>query len=56
MQNMTEFHEVARNLLVVLHEVFIVVVLCEVGILYLLVHNNLMHSRPLYEVVRLFSP
>ena len=47
-----EFHEVDRNFLKVLHEIILVVVLYEVGILYLLVHSNLLHIRSLHEVVR----
>ena len=47
-----EFHEVDRNLLEVLHEITLVVVLYEVGILYLLVHSNILHIRSLHEVVR----
>ena len=47
-----EFYEVGRNLLELLHKVLHVVVLYEVGIL--LVHNNLLHSRSLHEVVRKF--
>ena len=34
-----EFHEVGRNFLEILHEILLVVVLYEVGILYLLVHK-----------------
>ena len=37
------------------HEVLLVVVLCEVT-LYLLVHDNLLHSRSLQEVVMILSP
>ena len=40
-----EFHEVGKNFLEVLHKVLIVVVLYEVGILYLQVHSNLLHFR-----------
>ena len=47
-----EFCEVGRNFLEVLHKVSHVVVLYEVGILYLLVHSNLLHDRSLHEVVR----
>ena len=47
-----EFYKVARTFLGVLHEVLLVEVLCEVGLLYLLVHNNLLYSRSLHEVVR----
>ena len=47
-----EFCEVGRNFLEVLHEILLVVVLYEVGILYLLVHSNLLHIRSLHEVVR----
>ena len=50
-----EFCEVG-NFLEVLHEIFLVVVLYEVGILYLLVHSNLLHSRSLHEVVRKLPP
>ena len=38
-----EFHEVGKNLLEVLHEILLVALLYEVGILYLLVHSNLLH-------------
>ena len=51
-----QFHEVGRNFLEVLHEVLLVVVLYEVGILYLLDHNNLLHSRSLHEIVRILAP
>ena len=51
-----EFCEVGRNFLEVLHEILLVVVLYEVGILYLLVHSNLLHIRSLHEVVRKLSP
>ena len=47
-----EFHEVGRNFPEVLHEVLLVAVLCEVGIIYLLVNDNLPHSGSLHEVVR----
>ena len=47
-----KFHEVDRNFFEVLHEIILVVVLCEVGILYLLVHSNLLHIRSLHAVVR----
>ena len=50
------FHEVGRNFLEVLHEVLLVEVLYKVGILYLLVHNNLLHSRSLHEVVGKLPP
>ena len=39
-----ECHEVGRNFRKVLHEIILVVVLYEVGILYLLVHSNLLHT------------
>ena len=45
-------YEVGRNFLEVLHEILLVVVLYEVGILYLLVHSNLLYIRSLLEVVR----
>ena len=48
-----EFYEVGRNFLEVLHEVLLVVVLYEVGILYLLVHDNLLHSRSFHDVIRI---
>ena len=51
-----EFCEVGRNFLEVLHEILLVVVLYEVGILYLLVHSNLLHIRSLHEVVRKLPP
>ena len=51
-----DFHEVARNFLEVLYEVFLVVLLCEVGILYLLVHKNLLHSKSLHKVVSKLPP
>ena len=51
-----EFHELARGFLGVLHEVLLVVVLCEGDIPYLLVHNNLLHNRYLVEVVRKLPP
>ena len=51
-----EFHEVGENFLEVLHKVLIVVVLYEVGILYLQVHSNLLHFRSLHEVVRKLPP
>ena len=51
-----EFHEVGRNFIEVLHEIIPVVVLYEVGILYLLVHSNLLHIRWLHEVVRKLLP
>ena len=51
-----EFHEVGRNFLEVLHEIILVVVLYEVGILYLLVHSNLLYIRSLHEVVRKLPP
>ena len=47
-------HEVARTFLEALYVVLVVVVLCKVGILYLLVYNNLLHSKSLHEVVRKF--
>ena len=51
-----EFCEVGRNFLKVLHETLLVVVLYEVGILYLLVHSNLLHIRSLHEVERKLPP
>ena len=51
-----EFCEVGRNFLEVLHEILLVVVLYEVGMLYLLVHSNLLHIRSLHEVVRKLPP
>ena len=42
-----EFYEVVRD-----YEVLLVVVLCEVGILYLLVHDNLLCSRSLHKVIK----
>ena len=47
-----QFCEVGGSFLEVLHEILLVVVLYEVGILYLLVHSNLLHIRSLHEVVR----
>ena len=51
-----EFLEVGGNFLEVLHEVLLAVVFYEVGILYLLAHNNLLHSQSLHEVVRKLPP
>ena len=51
-----EFFEVGRNFLEGLHEIFFVVVLYEVGVLYLLVHSNLLHIRSLHEVIRKVPP
>ena len=48
-----EFHKVARTFLGVLHEVLLVEVLYEVRILYLLVHDNLLHSRSFHDVIRI---
>ena len=50
-----DFQE-GENFLEVLHKVLIVVVLNEVGILYLLVHSNLLHIRSLHKVVRKLPP
>ena len=50
--SIAEFREVGRNFLEVLHEILLVVVVYEVGILYLLVHSNLLRIRSLHEVVR----
>ena len=50
-----EFHDVGKNFLDVLHRA-IVVVLYEVGILYVQVHSNLPHFRLLHEVVRKLTP
>ena len=47
-----EFHGVCKNFLEVLHKVLIVVVLYEVGILYLQVHSNLLDFKSLHKVVR----
>ena len=47
-----EFCEVGRNFPQVLHEILLVVVLYEVGILYLHVHSNLLHIRSLHELAR----
>ena len=52
-----EFHEVVKNFLKVVHKVLIVVVLYEIGIVYLPVHSNRhfrcsRHFRSLHEVVR----
>ena len=47
-----KFREVGRNFLEVLHDILLVVVLYEVGILYLLFNSNLLHIRSLHEVVR----
>ena len=51
-----EFHKVVRNFCEGFHEVIlvVVVVLFEVGILYLLVPNDLLHSKSLHEVVKQF--
>ena len=51
-----EFYEVVKNFLEVLHEILIVVVLYEVGILYLQVHSNLLYFRSLHEVVKKLPP
>ena len=51
-----EFCEVGRNFFEVLHEILLVVVLYEVGILYLFVHSNLLHMRSLHEVVWKLPP
>ena len=51
-----EFCEVGRNFFEVLHEILFVVVLYEIGILYILVHSNLLHTRSLHEVVRKLPP
>ena len=51
-----EFHEVGRNFHEVLHEIILVVVLYEVGIIYLPVHSNLLHIRSLHEVVKKLHP
>ena len=47
-----EFYEVVRNLLERFHDLLLIVVLCEVGILYLLVHNILLNNRSFYGVVQ----
>ena len=51
-----EFCEVGRNFFEVLHEILFVLVLCEIGILYRLFHNNLLHIRSLHKVVRKLPP
>ena len=48
--------EVGRNFLEVLYAILLVVVLYEVDILYLLVHNNLLHIRSLHGVLRRLHP
>ena len=50
-----EFCEVGRNFLEVLHAIVLVLVLYEVGILYIL-YSNLLHIRYLHEVVRKLPP
>ena len=47
-----EFHEIGKNFLELLHKISKVVVLHEVGILYLQVHSNLLHSTYLHKVTR----
>ena len=50
--SIAEFREVGRNFFEILHEILLVVVVYEVGILYLLVHSNLLRIRSLHEVIR----
>ena len=50
--SITEFREVGRNFFEILHEILLVVVVYEVGILYLLVHSNPLRIRSLHEVIR----
>ena len=47
-----EFYEVVRILLERFHDLLLIVVLCEVGRLYLLVHNILLNNRSFYGVVQ----
>ena len=54
--SIVEFHKVGRNFLEVLQEISLIVVLHDIGILYLLVHGNLLHIRSLHEVIRKLPP